>query len=51
LLGDESKGDEEESSFYGEDSVFIFFGWEEISISRAGSVILEEKECSSTLGN
>jgi hypothetical protein len=49
LLGDESKRDEEESSFWREDSVFNFFGWDEISTSRTESVILEEKEGSSTL--
>jgi hypothetical protein len=49
LIGDESKEDEEESSFCGEDSVFNSFGWDEMSISRTESVILEEKEGSSTL--
>jgi hypothetical protein len=49
FLGDESKGEEEESSFCGEDSVFNSFGWDEISTSRKKSVILEEKEGSSTL--
>jgi hypothetical protein len=39
LLGDELKEDEEECSF----------GCDEISISRAESVILEEKDGSSTL--
>ena len=49
LIGDESKEDEEEFSFCWEDSVFSSFGWDEMSISRAASVILEEKEGSSTL--
>jgi hypothetical protein len=49
LIGDESKEDEEEFSFCLEDSILNSFGWDEISISRTESVILEEKEGSSTL--
>ena len=49
LMGDESKEDEEEFSFCWEDSVFNSFGWDEMSISRTESVILEEKEGSYTL--
>ena len=50
LIGDESKEDEEEFSLCLEDSVLNSFGWDKISISRTESVILEEKEGSSTLG-
>ena len=49
LIGDESKEDEEEFSFCWEDSIFNSLGWDEMSISRKESVILEEKEGSSTL--
>jgi hypothetical protein len=49
LIVDESKEDEEEFYFCWEDSVFNSFGWDEMSTSRIKSVILEEKEGSSTL--
>jgi hypothetical protein len=44
LMGDESKEDEEEFSFYLEDSIFNSFGWNEMLISRTELVILEENE-------
>jgi hypothetical protein len=49
LIGDESKEDEDEFSFCWEDPIFKSFGWDEMSISGTKSVILEEKEGSSTL--